>query len=891
MKKLVHYSALLLIITFIIVGTAAILIHLWITEAPDPVVNTAENALADESIVAIGHINHAKLIEITQSSGKDNLDSLISQDSNLLREMYLEHPDFRKNLSQILVSISLSSDNPKGILSSMFYGHFEWSTLEPIFSNFFSVTSIGNQQYQLVATTQETLNDPLTCPEDIKTLKKSSPLYLYVDNYWLVLSTSQSHLNKLLTRMMNKENAQKDLSAWREYRDGKIGALGVFTPGEASKSLPGMTGFIAQGAIKKNPEIESIFAGAEINILSPGLKISSSILGEKQWIETSYKKINRSLNDAKSSTKDFSQTLANLIDTIEVSSTEKKLDLSFDLGQSTLEKIPDITSELLSSAFGGRPSSNQTQQEKAERIEENPWDYSGNDQLLNIDNLAPKEELISSAFSQGPFSVSLSEAQYNEELELTTIELRARMELPEVDSSWYKSKATLSFSVSSILDELDNEILRDERCIKDLPRFVGKNRAPADNVAFNQGFALITKKLRLSEGKSYEDIHKISGKLNFEAPVDVKSYTIPFKVNETAGNEHTHIKVLATQPSVASYKVIGDDKHLIEVRALNANGQVLQSSFRMGNNNRQNTTFEGKIDRLQVWVASRFIAKTVDFTLPSKNLLNSEKATSYYTISQPTNTELNINDALFSNTDFSQLSEKDIKRHIYQYEKTVAKTERPSSVHVMLFHDYKSQWGNKPELKMIYPLIEDISFSPSVVSVTVNSPQYAKIYLKNRPSFRINSDRSIGPIRPYFEINNKEFVLETVRLPMELEAGEKISNLEGEVVFNVPDSLSIEQLAIPALGKSITKHDVKIVFKKITNGFVSSYIFEVSGEKFFNLIAITKEGRHYPTQVLFKEGRWELGFPLNPRLNKLQLITFEGSKKKTFPFTLKPEYR
>jgi|GEM_PF-4628004 len=882
MKKILAISLAVIGLILTIGGLAT---HLWLTQPAGPSVEVAENALASEGIIAFGHINNGKINQVVEAANYNDVETILGDKSTLASQLYLGAPDFKSKLQQVMFSLSINPQSQKAESNLMLHGEFVWQNLQPVLSNHFEITPLNDKMYNLVKKT-DVKAEQFSCPDE-KSKQEIKQGFLYVSQDWLILTESQDSLELIIERNQNTSVASIDLSEWREYRADKLVSFGLFTPKNLSQSLSGMGRFIAGSTYKKNQQIRSVFSGLDLNYLNPGIHLNGQLNADAQWAEASSNQLNEKIDQAQVSVADYSETLASLINNLSVDAQSSSLIVDINIGKNDIEKIPNVMTEFLGAIFNAG-NSKKAEDIVAESINQSPWDFSNNDKLVGLTDYQLDNSSSLPSLIQDAFAIDMQTAKIGEKSGLLELEFQGSVYTGETDGFWSRSKAELNFSIDSVLDNDNQELLRDERCDKTLPQFTQKNNEVANGFSSGNTAAHVNKTIRLKTASQFSNIKSVNGKLNLKAPVEVSSHKLTYKKGESFEHKDVQLKITDTQQQTVSYKVTGDEDKILEVRALNQKGDVLNRSQWSNFSGKVTAKYQGNIAELEVFVSERLFEKSIDFAISHEQLLAANPANQYQINHLPSATYKKQLD-VFSNTDLSQVTVESVKNQFY-FSKPPIGSHQINPLKLFLTHDYQSSWGFNPKLHITLPLIDSLTFNLQAIEINVEQESPFKTFVETRPSFVINKDNSIGKYKGNKTLSGNEYLFKSTELKLDIKSGDKLESLKGNITYNLPSSITQTKIEFPELNQTIKNADTEITLSKINSNFIPRFIFKVKSDNLVNLVAITDEGKFYPAQHEFKNGLWELQYNLNPKIDSFLLLTSKGVEKVVLPFEIKPDY-
>jgi len=863
--------------------------YFWLTANAGPSLKTAENALADEHIIAFAHLDNKKVNIIINSIGTELKSSFIEDKSRLLKALYFDTANFKDNVYQAMYGLSYNKIDAVATNSLLLHGLFSWQVLEKTLKDHFTIEALGHNKFKLQPKIIDS-GDSYTCPDET-TKKRLTSTYVYVSADWLILSDNLKQVDTLLRRMENKNEAEIDLKPWREYRRGKLASFALYNPEHVGQSIGGMNGYIAGGIYKKNTEISAIFSSIDLSYLTPGLHLNSQVIANKTWAEKQALAGQNQLVEAQLAAKNYSPVLANLMNTLKVVDDDDALVVDFVVTQNDIEKIPEAVSEVLSSLFSfstGSSAGNNKEKINTESINDNPWDYTNNRKLSSLTAFKPGTFSGIPSLVDGAFAINMEKVSIGKKSGLIELELKALMSIEKIDGFWSNSKANLSLSIDSVTDANQQELLKDERCDKKLPNFTTKNQQAVEGFLSDNDHAYVSKTIRLIPEAKFNKIKEIKGSLRLNAPVGVSLVEVDFQKGKGFKDNTLEFMITKTQQQTATYKMKGKTENILEVRALNKKGQMLNFSHSFGNDSSMVASYRGDIAKLQLVIVNQWLENKINFTVKGEDLLKGKPA-QQYKINQLPQSASKKDLTVFSKANLTEVTAKKINKVSYANNAYIGSTEI-NPVKLLVSHDYQSKWSFQPKLQIVMPLIEALAFNLQAVAVEIEQETPFMVFVNAGVGHVIKEDKSIGDYRGHLNVGEFKYLLNRVDLKLPLESGQKLSTLKGKLIYNMPKKVRHIDFALPDLGQVINVAGVELTLIAIETGFMANYIFEVSGDELINIVAITEQGDFYPNQQSFKEGKWQLKYSLQPNIYSLKALLATEKEQVIKPFEIDINY-
>ena len=884
MKKLKVLLVLILTSAICLFG----FIFNFLSSPPPEYVNEGENALAMKDVVILGHVNNERVRHLLGNATLDpkSLDLPVLS-TDVFDELYNGESNFKDSVGHFIFSANAGE---KPATSIMLYGDFEWSKTQSSIDNFFIIETLSNDSYKL---TKREDNSVFMCPDELAKQVKQE-LYLYFSEQWIVMTTDNKRLGLIVNRLHDKSSSDIELSSWRQYRDTKTLSAGVIVPKDTSKTSNGMSAHIMNKIMSENEEVSALFFGVDINILSQTISIDSQIDANTVWVDEKYLSANKLIIESKLDASKISETLASFFNNINIENDNDSLIATLTLSEADIPKLSDVWSELVIKVFSGFSSNanlqSTPQKISTESLMTSQWNYNNNNEFIALPGYKEGEFDAKPSFVNGPLAVSVNSVNVNEELNLTELSIEGFMNIPNVEGWWHQSKANLTLKIHSVNDDAGNNLLRDERCVKDLG-FRDGNHVESSGFSTTNLKAYIDKTLRLSQGSKFSDITNIKGTVSFSAPVNIDIIDLPLQKEASFERHGFRFFINEFDRQSVSYEVSGSQKHLLEVQGLNAKAEALSQSYSWGSGDVKTQHFQGDVKSIRLIISKAFSEHEANFTVEQKDFFpKTELNVNYLTTRPPVVDKNNWASAIqqkwrVNNAKKFLEKEKYLSRHkvgdFYQF---------PFAM--MLSHDNTQSWVNPPSLKMISPFVSGLTFNLQAIELTANSGnENLAYYVKNNVWYRINAS-NITEYIPQKVIDESAVLDATVNIGLKLKAKEPIGKLSGEVKVNLPISIETINVGLPDFEQTLHKHDVLLSRVKITNGKIPRTTYRIEAPNLINMIAVLKNGKEIrPEQgSVFKDGFWLLSYPLTDQIDHFEVLVASKVNTLKFPYEITPNY-
>ena len=883
----------------VLTALSAVFIHFWLHRDPPPSVVTAENALATEGLFTIGYLNHSRLSTIfALLAGEDDPDPFVipGVEATLWNDLYRGTVNLHENVDQVVFGMVADQQTNASSTAMIISGQFDWKILQPVLGTYYEIQSVNQSNYRLKAIPQS--NDTRVCPSnENKTGKKSQYIWLHVSPDWLITATDEVHLKQLQQRISQKSDAEIDLARWRDYRNNRLASVGFLAPKSAGKTA-GVGGLILGGAAKSNPEVTGLFLGSSVSYQPAGVSFNLQVdSNNPQWVNEKRSKAETMLSEITNDASAYSPTLVELLSGIRVAADDNILNMNADIRLDTVKKLPDIAKESFTAMFSSSSVSHSSSEIlEQESINQSPWNFAYNQQLAKLPNFVAGKFDPIPLWVKGPLAINMSSIRLGDKSRLLELQIDALLQLIKAEGNWWDSKAQMQLFIESVTDATGQELLRDELCSKDLPKFAKKNREPESGFNGFQKQNKLTKTIRLNKGSHHDAIQSIKGYITLTAPIQVKRIPLEFKKGVSAEHAGLRFYISATGQQDISFRTSGDIDKLVEIRALNKNGKVLNRSTSISGDGSGNNSYRGDIHKIEIYVAEKRLEKRFDFELGAGDVFSNKP------VKKTTGVSLPYVPDTVALSDWQKLGKLNMSSFTHEPGKVsfgntrhIVSEWRHAPMILTVDHNMQYAWNTSPIFELHIPFFDSLAGNLGAVELQIRN-------LKDDAAHRM----AVGAMTIYSTYGHKEkvfkprkifrnvgFTLASTSLNIGLEQKQKIRSLSGQLIIRLPQTVHYTKLSMPGFYKATEVEQLKISLKEIDQGQIPRLKYEVTGNvnHFINLVAITSTGeRLFPTQSDLNKGKWVIQYALRNDIEQLELIHAGTLSTIEYPFELKATY-
>ncbi|MEN8136143.1 MAG: hypothetical protein ABFS18_11505 [Thermodesulfobacteriota bacterium] len=880
----------------------------WLDMSEPEQLATAENALADGSMVAIGYLDMAKTVALYEHFF-DNADpeALPVPDSHkdVLKQLFTGKAQFRKNLKLATFSIN-AKDKAVAVsagVNSLLAGNFNAEHILSALMSSYEIIALDQGRWKLVkikqAEGQGGSEQTVVCKDpDLQTgsagNRAQSVSYLYIDPQWLLIGDQEIMADSIWQRLHDGAEAAQGLTTWHAYRSGKLTALMVFSPDQAAKSIKGIPGMMATGAAQKAPDVKGVAVGATVG-LDAKLKVNGSLFSENgAWNNETAAKGQKAIDElVAADTSSSTPTLAKLSSRLQLASNKTRISADIDLDKEMLTEMDNVGEEALAAVFTPQISMDDSKIEE-EQIAQNPMDYDLYKGISRMPDYRPKENDSAPIFMEGPYGVALKSFSPMGN-GLVSLALEGMIALPKGRPFSAPDTEKISFYIDDVLDYENRSLLRDESCVSRMEVHGERNYEPVTYFSSFDERASLTKRVRLVKGTVLKDIARIKGRLSFSVPTKVGRFKLPAETGASIEHNGVRVYLNGIKGSNVSYQVSGEQGRLLEVRGLNNSGQVLQGSWSSGIGGRMTRGYKGEVKGVELFIADTVLSDEKEFEL-SDILVSATPADKK---DKPVNpyefAPESMDIALwgkYEKLDLSDLQPSDNNRWSGISGNSIYEGIVWPGVKMWLYHD-PDNWSPQPKAKVYLPVLPELQGVLSVLSSRVEIPSAEEdqpVYQRIQYPHYIKS----GKLSIDREYQGLKIFGQTIALNAETKQGRKLDRLKGELIVRLPLKISKTKIPLNDLWKGVEVDGIKVAITEVSWSVFTGYRLKIDGaiERLVNLHGIMKNGtRIIADSVNFQSGGyWTVTLPMGHGIEEVELVRAEKQKIIKLPFDVKPEY-
>lgn len=624
MKKAV---AVLLTLVVIGGGAAAWLLYARaeaLAAIPPQAVET-ERALALPGLMALATVNVAGLVQLDEdlhgaqpeadpeagAPPQGGSDPMGQGEDDWPSRLARAGVDLRRDVSHLTAAVYARSDGEPGAggeaggvgLALGLFGDFEPDAIERALREDpqFAVT-----EYQIGARSvlQLTVTERDTC-------QTSGPWAVHLGHERVLVSDPHS-LRGILGRLSHSESAGRDLARFQEFRDGTFASAALFVPEEFPAGIANP--FVAMSAHSAKEQLEgfrALYLGAGASVFPPGLLLASLLEAEDPaTAEAVATRWREALARVRTTLEEKVPTAAALHEALEIATEGNELSLEARVGAQEAEQLKQLPGELMELIFGGLSRGLGAMMAMGggapeEQIDENPLLFADQQRAEELARFDP-DKPFSGPVDQvsGPFGFRLASVALPDdpaagpELILEAV----GTDVPNLGDRVERAQLLVT-RVAGLGGE---ELMAQQVCGPE------RNDLPVAFQSMGRDTLTASKRVHLRAGADATSIEHVAGHVRLRLPVRTETVRLsgPFagQIVERAG---ARLALGQPSPSTVRWKVSGDARRLLHLRALNAQGRPLQSyggssmDALFGDGKSGSTSFAGQVAQMEAVFALR----------------------------------------------------------------------------------------------------------------------------------------------------------------------------------------------------------------------------------------------------------------------------------------------
>jgi len=876
----IRWAAAVLVL-LVLLGAAAAWYSqpLWRNVA-HPDIARAEAALASPGLVALVHVDVRRGIAIeNRFMGGSDLNSLPGAAGDTLwtalRQAGVEP---RTAIQQAVVAARVEAGEWR--LAAIVLGEFDPASVRRGLEAAYEPADGAGEHFYF------RMLDPETC--------EPSPVMAAAMTTERVVVAPASRIEQLLQRYRTGSEPAVELAEWRRFRADRILSAGVFAPRSLADTAGGMAGMLLQGAGSHLAALDSAFIGLGARALPPGANLAVAIhAADTDWIAEQHATARTALDSARRTLGQQSLALAKLLQRIKLERAPHRLAASINLDRDFRDQLATGVSEAMSAAFdpgtisGGDGAA-------AERLVENPDRFLPQmtaAELPSFDDI--EDSAFTAQWSDGPFGLRIQEAGVvpdDDGRAYLVLEAHGR-DLPNVADE----ASNVRLRVQDVLDAEGQSIMPQPECGADRNQdpVVFQSRGAGsyfrDGEFVNYRKHVAEKQIQLAPRAGLESIGQIQGAIELELPVQtVREELQPPLAGKQVQRNGARVAFKAGGERMLSFETSGELSRILAIRALNADGQVLDSrgqtsmSRLFGAGKAINRNISGDIDRVEIIFATRLEALRHPFTLHTADPPQDD---SHYTRPEPTLADAAAMDAAL---DAGVPQQAQTFNHV---QPQATATVGPVVVALQDlrtggFYDFYAR------LRLRTPIIDGLGWNLSAGEIEITEVAAAggewsalglhRVFQLEPQGMTVNGVFQPDEDRPFMQAD--------VDLRGAYD-GPGVKRLRGSVHLRAPTALQSERLEPFRLGQVVQAGELQLTPVAVAVGSV-----RIAGggrrDRLVGIHLLDGQGRRVDSGVRFEHGEggdWSARVSIGSKPVAMRMVSADALVERSYDFTLEIE--
>jgi len=873
-----------LVVLFLIVGAAGSGWY-WLFGFSSKSFEAVENALLDDSLAGVAHLNVAQLNKLSWLAGAPIEDFLSSESDNPMLEWLSLRDQPGYIIEHALLGVYTPTENKEATQNLILTGDFSVEQWKVLMGQYFELQNTASNDIYLLS--EKVVVSEFNCPGE-KTIHNKPTYIKFTDSYIAVAST-ESTIQAFEQRLLQTEQASTNLARWQEYRSNKLASLMVLSPKDTASSLPGIAGMIGRQMASTVPNVTGLASSASVDLLNQTVVLNAKVFSDDepwntQTLQAANAWLSKTLNDPNST----SETLSMLLQPMRFSKVSDSVEVEWSLNKAMIASLKDTAENGLSSLMGGSVSS--SADDDVIEIDESPFNYATTVSLSQLPDLKINEYSTPPLFAEGSFSADVNSLRMNFD-DLLELAVEAKAALPKIEGlDNYGPLLRYQLHIDDVTDPNGQSLLRDERCVDSNSLFgQSKNHEPETQGSAFFDSARVTKRLRLIPKATATNINNIKGRFVLSAANKIVKATIPLRAGELVTVAGTTVELVKVESRAVRYKVTGEADLVLEVRALNKEGQVLKQDWSTASGRIKTQRYRGPVSAIEVFIADRFDDVSTPFSMTDIFVKKDDKEDaldpfllSYRAVERARWNKYQFVDMrrlIIDSKDWSSPSGTDSSAS----PKTLGSKSWPG---IKLAASYKpGGWVDAPTAHLYIPLLKELTSSLSALSYQVSGVgDKTKHFVRILFPYEVETQQPIAS----HTVGRENFGLLNFPLRAEYTENESFNNVNGVITLRLPQKIKTEKVTFENLWQEKNIDGVVVKLRSIDRGMLPGYQLTVSGEldKFVMIHGITDYNKKIAaSSVTYQEsGEWSMTIPFRANLNSVSVVLAQEQDVFELPF-------
>jgi hypothetical protein len=870
----------MVVVLLLVAGTVGGLWY-WLFMAKTDV-DALESALITPNTAATLNVDLAQVGKL-ETLVRTNLTDLLAQTESphIVTDVLqlTAREDFHADQAYVSV-IAQGGDAPVDVVTVV-TGQFPVESWHGALSRYYALQTLPSGLIEM-SPTEPVANEQ--CPAEVKDSAK--PMFAKLSTNRVVIAANEETIQRFEARLSAGVTQHPALAQWQEYRKSKLVSAMVFSPKNSTEALPGMMGMVGAQFVKTLPTVSGAAVSTKVDIANRGVRFNASLFStDAAWNAEWADKANEWLATTRADSNVTSQAFATVLQNLTFQHTPQALDVDWPVNYKLIGELQHSVQNSLASALGGTMSIDGSQ---TTEIDETPIIYNLPISLAKLPQFEVPSYGGKPLFVNGAFAADVNNVSMNDDgfLELA---VEAKAALPEFDGSDTLGELMrYSMMVNSITNGQGESLIRDELCDTSRNIYGAKNHEPeTQGTAFFEQ-ASTTKRVRLNEGTNVSDIQQVTGTYSLQYPINVQKFSLPMRAGETIEHAGLQFELISLSDHSARYKLAGEEDRLMEVRALNAQGQVLRQSWSSSFGKMKDQTYQGTVAALEVYIAGGFDEVSMPFSMENIFVREGEEddAAHPFTLSYTTVQRAKWNKYQF--VDMRLVRPKPEEWTYGENPRRAVATKAWPGFKLFVTHE-PTGWNANPDAHFNLPLWIELYASMSSLSYTLDNGENKTEYVPVRFPYQI-SEQAPALIESQ-AVRQQPFGLVNFKFNAGYEEDQAFGNLKGKLTVRMPQKLAQQDAPFNDLWREKNINGIQVKLDNVSRGGLAGYHFEIRGD-LENLIAVhgvnDYNQRIAPSSLNYQDGGyWTVTVPFRDNLNSLRVITAIEQDVFELPFDFK----
>lgn len=742
-------------------------------------------------------------------------------------------------------------------------GEFNSEQIRSELAPVFEFTNINDD---LIKFTEKAGEQSANQCDAIKGVSPNAELFVSFTSNAVILSSSKElnyrFQSKLTGLQIKTPEASPTLRSWQTHREGSLLSVKVFDQ-RLIEQFPLAERFMVSAF--SGSDVDEISLRVKPDLVNQGASLALAFTGDDaDVLSDAEQRLISNIENTKLKISDNFVTSNALLSKLRITNTGV-LTLSVDLDDDLIADINGVSSDLQDVINDGVLSQALNSPELDFQALSEVWDYDNNLVFADAQTNGPSAAFPPIYQRQGVSvfidSIGAKADNRNSVKSLQLSAARSAPVLPESEA-WPQSGIHQNLVVSEVLGAKGQSLLSKDNCLP-VAAFSSSSETLSKHAVLDSGLLRSIERVNLIKNASPDDVKRVKGWYDFSVPTSVERVNVSMSDVAQARWPDGRFRLSRIEGSTVQYRTFGNDKNLVDIRAMNSDGQRLSRKSKSKKGEISTLVFNGSVATVELIIAKEWYDERFEFTLDSlqaKGLNTLKKNHTNRTIKAFTKSERSA---------FRKRAPTELLLNALPIAGSELGRVKTKTAHLMFNLESLNNVPSKLIGEVIVPFNELLFQESNSLTIYLELNKKYKTEVSPNFYFENTTNNSVEIdgqryLRGRFSINLDKKLL-------------KIDRIKGKLNFELPSKINRK---IATIGTS-RKNDLQVL--RYQYGISPSSTYAVSKE-YYSAVLTTKSGLVYLAQ---KPSEKMLQFNVGGQAKKIELLSVSKYERFSEKFNLK----